>query len=777
MTVASHGIHYLSLVFVSVFLSSFLGLMLQISLTRIFSTTIWYHYTFVAVSIALFGWGLGGIALHFLKERVQRSELDFLVVLLFILSVFLPICLLVYSWIPAYPSSIPIYFLVSLIPFFLAGSCLAFLYNRFTESASKLYFADLVGASVACLLADPGLSAFGPESIILFLGVLAAVSALLLSLLTRKRKLITLGLVGLLVLATVFCGNLENPFLNISNAPTKEMYTTLESNSNLKKVLTEWNSLSRIDVLEGYGGNVLATIYIDADASTEVIRWDGNVDSLQYMKQSMDILPYNLVNNPKTLVIGPGGGKDVLYALAGGSSQITAVELNPIIVEVVRDYGAKAGNIYSAVPNVSVCIDEGRSFVRRSSGRYDVITLTLVDSWAAISAGGYALAENYLYTKEAFMDYLNHLTDQGMLVMVRWQSEIPRLVSTFVEASRSFGEGAQGIGNRLAIVLNELEPGKVRALLIMKKLPFSQTEAENLATEVASLGSSYTAYYIPYVNDTIEPYHSLFNGSLTVGQFQSSFSYRVDAVTDDSPYYFNFEPGVPKILGQLLAFALLLSLGFVVFPLTVSHMKQWGKTGKKSRPSGNIVPFMVYFSMLGIGYMLLEIALMQKVILFLGYPTRALTVTLFSLLLASGVGSLISGRLAHDRKDLETNVLIACTLIIAIIVAYIFFLPVIISALLPESSFIRIIASGLLLFPLGFVMGIPFPSGLHVLGSESRQNVSWMWGVNGATSVFGSVFATLGGILYGFNYVLVFGTIAYFIALASVFWWKRAQVN
>jgi hypothetical protein len=476
-------------------------------------------------------------------------------------------------------------------------------------------------------------------------------------------------------------------------------------------------------------------------------------------------------------VIGPGGGKDVLYALVGGSSQITGVELNPIIVEVVKNYGAEAGNIYSSVPNVSVCVDEGRSFVRRSSDKYDVITLTLVDSWAAISAGGYTLAESYLYTKEAFTDYLNHLTDQGMLVMVRWQSEIPRLLSTVVEAFKSLGEDGQSVGNRLAIVLNELEPGKTRALLIVKKLPFSQIEAENLARKVAALGSSYTACYIPYVDDAIEPYHSLFNGSVTLSQFQSSFSYRVDAVADDSPYYFNFELGVPRILGQLLAFALLMGLGFVVVPLTLSHLKHRRKAGKKSKLGSNVAPFVLYFSMLGVGYMLLEIAFMQKFILFLGYPTRALTVTLFSLLLSSGIGSFISGHLAHDRKDLVKNILIACPLIIAIVVIHIFFLPVVIATLLPESSVVRIIATGFLLFPLGFVMGVPFPSGLHVLGIESNQNVSWMWGVNGAASVFGSVLATLGGILNGFNYVLAFGTIAYFTAFASVIWSKLKETS
>jgi spermidine synthase len=568
----------LALISASVFLVSLIGLMLQIALTRMFSATIWYHYTFVAVSIALFGWGLGGIVLYFFKERLQERGLDLVAVSLIIFSFFIPIYLLIFRLIPAYPTSLPAYFLLSLVPFFLAGLCMALVYSRFTGSANKLYFADLVGASVACLLAEPVLSTLGAESTILLLGIMAAAPAILLSLFFRKRKMIALSFIALAILPVISVANLSTPFLNISNAPTKEMYMQLNENPNLRVVFTRWNSFSRVDVVEGFGGRTLAEIYIDADASTEVMQWDGSISSLLYMNQSMDMLPYYFVEKPNVLIIGPGGGKDILYALAGGSSKISAVELNPTIVGVVKDYGERAGNIYNNLSNVDVYVDEGRSFVSRSNGKFDVVTLTLVDSWAAISAGGYALADNYLYTKEAFAEYLSHLTDQGELTMIRWQSEMPRLVSTAVEAFAQFGEDVQSVGEHVAIVLREIEPGRVEVLLILKKLPFTQIEAENLAERVSALGSDYSPYYIPYVKDTVEPYHSLFNGSISLEQFQQFFSYRVDAVSDDSPYYFNFEPGVPKILSDLLLFAALLSLGFVAAPVLYGHWRQRRRT-------------------------------------------------------------------------------------------------------------------------------------------------------------------------------------------------------
>lgn len=773
MNVERSKILYLLLVSTGVFLVSMIGLMLQIALTRMFSATIWYHYTFVAVSIALFGWGLGGIVLYFFKEKLKKRGLDLVAVSLIIFSFFIPIYLLIFRLIPAYPTSLPAYFLLSLVPFFLAGLCLALVYSRFTGSANKLYFADLVGASVACLLAEPVLWTLGAESTILLLGIMAAAPAILLSLFSRKRKMIALSLIALAILPAIAIVNLNTPFLNISNAPTKEMYKQLNGNPNLRVVLTRWNSFSRVDVVEGFGGRTLAGIYIDADASTEVVQWDGNISSLQYMNQSMDMLPYYFVERPNVLIIGPGGGKDILYALAGGSSKISAVELNPTIVEVVKNYGERAGNVYNNLSNVEVFVDEGRSFVSRSNGKFDVVTLTRVDSWAAISAGGYALADNYLYTKEAFAEYLNHLTDQGELTMIRWQPEIPRLVSTAVETFAQFGEDAKSAGKHVAIVLRELEPGRVVVLLILKKLPFTHVEAENLVERVAALGAQYSAYYIPYVEDTVEPYHSLFNGSTSLEQFQSFFSYRVDAVSDDSPYYFNLELGAPKILSDLLLFAALLAFGFVAAPLLYGYLRQRQTARQQSAFGKSLGLFIVYFSSLGVGYMLLEVALLQKFILFLGYPTRALAVILFSLLLSSGVGSLVSGYLVHGRRDSVRNILIACLLILAVVVIYLFVLPGLFSTLLPQTPLFRAVTSFLLLFPLGFLLGIPFPSGLRVLDADMNQNVSWMWGVNGAASVFGSIFATLGAIVYGFNYVLVFGMFAYFTALIVALLWQR----
>jgi spermidine synthase len=255
------------------------------------------------------------------------------------------------------------------------------------------------------------------------------------------------------------------------------MFQILEKNPELKIVSTRWNSFSRVDVIEGPVGNDLAYIFIDADASTVVLKWDGKLESAQYLNKTIDFLPYYLVDKPKVLIIGSGGGRDVLIALVGNSSRIVAVELNPIIVDATKNYGEKAGNIYNN-SKVEVIIDEGRSFVSRSNEKYDLIVLTLVDSWAAFSAGGYALAENYLYTVEAFKQYIDHLSDNGFLVIIRWSVEIPRLVSTATAVLQEKGKTVNEAGTHMAIILENIGEPNNRALFLLKKTPFTETEAQ-----------------------------------------------------------------------------------------------------------------------------------------------------------------------------------------------------------------------------------------------------------------------------------------------------------
>ncbi len=750
-------------ILIGIFFVSFSGLMLEVTITRIFSTTIWYHYAFVAISVALFGWGLGGVFLHFVGRRLRLKGIDSSPALVLIFSLSIPI----YVWgilqFPMSPTYINFYYVASTVPFFLGGLFIALLFDNFAHLANKLYLADLAGASFACLSVEPLLSFLGAESTALMLGVTASIAGVLVSLFSQKRKLIVVCLIGLAINSSIFLTNISHPSITARTTTGKSLGYWLASNPGLNLVFTKWNSFSRIDVVEGaLAEPEIAAIFIDADAGTPVIKWNGTIDDAYYLKSTMDFLPYYLVNESKTLIIGSGGGKDVLISLVGGSSEIVAVELNPIIVQVVKEYGTKAGNVYNH-EKVEVIVDEGRSFISRSKDKYDIIVLKLVDSWAAIAAGGYALSENYLYTLEAFEQYFDHLTDNGVLVMVRWYGEVPRLVSTAVKALQARGKSVQEAGRHIAIVYGqEHEPGKFLSLFMLKKSPFSMAQAEEIKNQTLALSSGHYICYIPYFH-ALEPYSQLFNGTISLDQFYAYYQERIEPVTDDDPFYFCTERPIPETLSNLIKLTSLLAIIFIAVPFVVRRQRT-------SRHSKNALSFVVYFSVLGLAYMLLEIALIQRFILFLGYPTRALSVILFSMLLSSGIGSFVSGWV-HKRRPLK-NILLACTFIIIIVAIYITYLPSLFAILFPEDISVRTIFSIILLFPLGFFMGVPFPTGMSILTDSSDQSIPWMWGVNGAMSVLGSVLATALGIIWGFTYAMALGALAYFIALLCAWYWR-----
>ncbi|MER3447610.1 MAG: hypothetical protein C4291_12600 [Candidatus Dadabacteria bacterium] len=453
------------LLLLGIFLISASGLMLEVTLTRIFSATIWYHYAFIAISVALFGWGLGGFSLHILKERnIIKSTPGFLALASLLFSLSIPIFLWIIIQLPATPNFLSLYFITSVIPFLLAGITLVQAFDIFREITGKLYFADLIGATFGAWGITLILGLLGGESTVLFVAILPALATILFS--THrpdfwKTKIFSLGLTSILAVALLIICNSEFHILTIKNAPAKGLYQHMHSDPNLHIVFTKWNSYSRIDGVEGVAPPHIARIYIDSDAWTNVVKWDGRIESIEKAKEWFRYIPFRLEKKPKALIIGPGGGVDVLLSLIAGSTHVTAVELNPLIVDFVRHYGEKAGNIYNN-PNVHLIIDEGRNFISRSNEKYDIISLSFVDSWASVSSGGLALSENYLYTTEAFHEYFDHLTNNGMFVVIRWQVDIPRLVSNSISMMEGHGIPPDEAGNNIAILLADV-PKKERA--------------------------------------------------------------------------------------------------------------------------------------------------------------------------------------------------------------------------------------------------------------------------------------------------------------------------
>src|ERR671923_795754 len=470
----------LTFLLLALFVSSMGVLLFELTLTRMFSIILWYSYGFMAISVAFFGLGIGSFLIHLIKKKIKREKLLSQIVQSTIaFAVSLPIFLFLLGHvIPPNISFIYLFFLVSSIPFFFAGMSMALVYLAMPREVTKLYFADLAGAAAATLILDPLLQGLGAESLVLFIGILITGSLLIAALALRshlrkvtpnhlshliEKRLVLCEITFLCVAVMLLIANSGSNVLAIQAGENKGLYSIQTNNtSNLKVLSTVWNSFSRIDVIvdnndiKNTESRSLGAILIDADALTPILKWNGSSTDLQWLKGYMDYVPYEISNaNNSTLVIGSGGGEDILVALAGGSKNVTAVELNPLIISAAKRFGgSSAGNLYDR-KDVHLFIDDGRRFISSTNAKYDKIILKLVDSWAAQLAGGYALSENYLYTVEAFKQYLQHLDgDNGMLVMVRWSFELPRLLPLVVESLRQ--EEEAGGGNNIQDISKQI---------------------------------------------------------------------------------------------------------------------------------------------------------------------------------------------------------------------------------------------------------------------------------------------------------------------------------
>ncbi|MEN8152119.1 MAG: hypothetical protein ABFS86_20045, partial [Planctomycetota bacterium] len=387
----------------AVFLLSASGLMFELTLTRTFSATIWYHYTFVAISVALFGWGLGGFLVCLLRlARFQRQMNAILLVLALTLAGTLPLFLVGILALGFTPNNLPWYFLVSLMPFLAGGAVLSLAFESRGKDANRLYFADLIGAAAGTVLVPLAIGRLGAETTILAVAVLPAAAAMLLALQSPRRAR-WLPVTGILLAAFVGLGawNHVTGTLTVRDAPEKELYKLLDAHPGKARIHTDrWNAYSRITSVVGHDEKQVARLFIDSSAETSVIPWDGTPEFHPEAEGWFRAFPFRMTESPEVLIIGPGGGTDVVAAVCTGAKRVTAVEMNQLIVDAVRGFGEKAGDLYDH-PKVELVMEEGRNFIERTDERFDLIVLGWVDSWASVASGGLALTENYLYTRDA----------------------------------------------------------------------------------------------------------------------------------------------------------------------------------------------------------------------------------------------------------------------------------------------------------------------------------------------------------------------------------------
>ena len=484
--------------YLGIFLVTLSGLMFEVGLTRIFSATIWYHFAFVAISVALLGWGLGGFALHLARGRIAFNR-DRVALLTLLYGLSIPLALWLIVRVPFHPDRLIFYFTVSLLPFLLAGMALSMLFAIERQDMGRLYFADLAGASLGALGVTFLLSWLGGETAVLAVALAPVAAAGAFS-----RKWRAAAAAAFVAVVAALALNQTTGLFLIRSAPTKGLYRHVAHTPGAQIVLTGWNAYSRIDAVTGFAPPTLARLYIDSDAWTNVNSWDGRIESAASMREWDRAVSFKVAPpSPKTLVIGPGGGSDVLVALGAGSEKVTAVEMNPLMLRFARSFGALAGNLYDN-PRVEVVLSEGRTFIRRSDRQFDVVLMGFVDSWAAVASGGLSLSENHLYTVEAFRAYYDHLTPDGQIVILRWTVDIPRLVSNAVAML-----GPEEAGRRVAVLLQKNDGGPEeppQMTFILKKRPFTEAEKDTLAS------LAITRPVVVPDRHVDEPYASLFSG-------------------------------------------------------------------------------------------------------------------------------------------------------------------------------------------------------------------------------------------------------------------------
>lgn len=766
-------------IYAAVALTTMASLLLELTLTRIFSVVFYYHFAFLAISIALFGLGAGGVFTYAGRFAGGLARLALLAGSASLSTVAALAWLLTRRETGAWDLA-AVYFL-SALPFFFAGAVVSLAISETIERVGRVYFFDLAGAAAGCLLLVPLLDLTGGPNTALAAALLFAVAASLWSLCSPQRLARRVSILLAIATLALLAANLRWNFLDVRHAKGRDLARQQER-------FVKWNSFSRV-ALAGDPGS--AMIYIDADASTGVPWFDFDRLSEADRREALKLgpsLPFLLRPGAKTLILGAGGGWDVARALASGSRDVTAVEINPLIADTImrRRFPHYSNGLFLR-PEVRVVVEDARAFVRRSRERYQVIQATLVDTWAATAAGAYALSENNLYTLEAFREYLEHLTPDGLLAFTRWGLEPPReslrVVSLAAAALESMGEREP---RRHVAVFREGRPedlarwGVLDHILIARR-PFSEEDVARLTAYARERGL--WPAYLPG-----ERIPGAFTAMLEAADrraFLRAYPFDVSPVTDNRPFFFytvqprdvwNFLHRIARgsadyqvnravpLLFTLLGVSLLAVTLILALPPILA-------IDRIPRQAG-IRAFLAYFVALGAGYILIQVALVQKFILLLGRPTSALTVIIFSMLVASGLGSYFSARLAGasaERLDRIFAGIAASSGALALAAG------LICSAAVAWPWAAKVALTVAVVALPAFLMGVPFPTGLAQLERRHRPAVRWAWALNAAASVLGSVAAVALALYLGLRETLLAGGAMYLCAWAAARAWRSGR--
>jgi hypothetical protein len=786
---------------IGIFLASFSLLAFEITLTRILSVMLYYHFVFIVISLALLGLGAGGIFIHFFRRRIPRSGGRFGSLALFTSLFSLSISLSVIVLTRFSADSLVLYSFLLFVPFFFAGALFAETFLAFPALSSKVYGMDLLGAAAGSLGVVLILNNFGGINSSFLFALFASAAAVLFA--GRAQginfKRFILPATSFLIIASLFGANLtglQPVGLPVGANPAKEMNHALSAPSLRGEIIeTRWSAFGRTDLVAFRDNPEVMNIFLDGTAGMMMYQFNGDFKNpeprIGSLKTSFPgYLPFSFLQEEEernsALIIGPGGGRDILLALLADVGRVTAVEVNEDLVDIVSEYAWYNGGIYTDLENVTIIVDEGRHFLKRQKDKYDIIMLSLPITKTSRSLEGFALTESFLFTTDSFDDYLEHLTDEGRLIVVAHDMvEISRLLSISLETLKQQGVNGKAAMEQIYIVGSDTFP-----VFVLQKTPLELTEMVSVHQSIHQLGYDPISSYLPNIRRgsctshiegnrfnecaMFSPFFlALGTGAITFDDLDGSYTEHgldLSPVTDDSPFFYKFEAGIPQSVSLVVwsSAAMLLIVMFAsLFYLRRRSDYRKAKQSKTTIVNISLFRFVTFFSMLGIGFMLVEISTIQRFILFLGQPVLSLSVLLFSLLVGAGIGSMYSGRFTSEK--IVKVITVATISIVAVLVIYAFSLPVILEQLLGLELAIRILATVAMLTPLGFLMGFLFPLGLRLLKEMRMEGyIPWMWGINGISSVLGSALTIVVAISFGFTEALLLGAACYSIVFFTL---------
>ena len=778
-----------------IFLTSASVLLLELALTRIFAVVLWAHLAFMIVGTALFGFGLSGVYLA-LRSQIQEKNIPQKLSTLSLgltLSIFA--CYLVVTNVPFRmwnfgedPMNflyLAVWYTALVLPFFTAGLIIAKLLCSYQEQCSSLYGVDLLGAATGAFLLIPVIPAVGAEGTVVASGMLALLGGLAYTpKILRQRR----ALFACLVIALAILLPKASSVIPIHQHQTKRRFNQALEHHHIYE--TRWSPLSRVDL--GYHRNDVFDIWIDGGTNeSAILKWSGDTEKLEPLTWSTIGVSYDLKrgSSPEVMIIGPAGGKEVLFALSHGAAHVDAVEMDPSIVKLVNEekYAKFMGGLYQH-ERVALYNDEGRSFLRRQPFEsYDIIQSVNNYTPVAMNAGALNLSAAYLMTKEAINDYLDRLKPNGVLALHRGAALRIAIAMCQVLAERGVSEPEKHI---------LITSGEVPYFegILLKKSPWTEEEVAKVSKYLSNRPLQHRKKFIwNPLNAGDQGIYSriLRTPAAEQHKFYRSLGIKLAPATDDRPFLEHFlqfgkrelSADIPEefrfrnsqkwrgiiprgdfpYVAILVESALLASI-FVIVPLMLFT--------KKSEAHPQFKRLLLYFSCLGFAFIVVEICLMKRYVLFLGNPAYSITTVLVALLCGAGLGSIYSGRLAEKGAHPALKKVIFA--IVALVALETLFAPMVFARCLSLSLPLRLTVASLLLFPLGFVMGMPFPLGLRLISdssnSESQRKsiTAWAWGMNGYFTVIGSAATIFIALFAGFKAALVIALATYLLAYAAI---------